>query len=188
MGGCVHAPRGKVLEQGRLRAQVDSSPGHQPQNFLSRWRALRSFLARMRRLLIVPAAALLFASCDPAAPAQTAVDAAEMATIHTVPPRPAALEPPPMLQDEAPAPKPKTMPWETPKPIVFSPEDEKVRASLPFSPAIAMDPIDGSKISIRATTPTYEYKGKIYYFSSEENKRAFAANPDAVLKGGLMRL
>ena len=111
-----------------------------------------------------------------------------MTSIHTVPPRPAPLPPPPMLLDEAPPPKPKAMPWETPKAIVFSPEDEKIRSSLPFSPAIAMDPIDGSKISIRAATPIFEYKGKIYYFSTEENKRQFASNPEAILKGGLMRL
>ena len=113
---------------------------------------------------------------------------AQVQTINTVMPVPAPLDPPPMLSDEAPPPKPKALPWETPTPIVFSPEDEKLRASLPFSPAIAMDPIDGSKISMRATTPVFEYKGKIYYFSSEANKRAFAANPEAYLKGGYMRL
>jgi YHS domain-containing protein len=63
-----------------------------------------------------------------------------------------------------------------------------MRAALPFSPAIAMDPIDGSKISIRATTPTYEYKGKIYYFSNEANRRIFVANPEVALKGGYMKL
>lgn len=93
-----------------------------------------------------------------------------------------------MLQDEAPPPKPKAMPWETPKAIVFTPEDEKVRASLPFSPPIAMDPIDGSKISIRAATPMYEYKEKIYYFSNEANKRIFMASPEHALKGGFMKL
>ncbi len=112
-----------------------------------------------------------------------------MQSITNVVPVPAQLNPPPMLLDEAPPPKPKALPWETPTPIVFSPEDEKVRSALPFSPAIAMDPIDGSKISIRALTPTFEYKGKIYYFSSEENRRAFTANPEQYLKGGgLMRL
>lgn len=141
----------------------------------------------MKCLWLVPAAALLLASCD-AAPPETQVSAAELANIQTVAPRPAPLEGPPMLQDEAPPPKPKALAWETPKPIIFSPEDEKIRAALPFSPAIAMDPIDGSKISIRAATPTHEYKGKIYYFSTEENRRQFAANPEAVLKGGLMRL
>jgi YHS domain-containing protein len=133
--------------------------------------------------LILLAAAL--AACDSAPPP---VEAANVQTINTVRPVPATLDPPPMLQDEAPPPKPKALPWETPTPIVFSPEDEKLRASLPFSPAIAMDPIDGGKISIRATTPTFEYKGKIYYFSNEENRRAFAANPEQYLKGGFMKL
>jgi YHS domain-containing protein len=80
------------------------------------------------------------------------------------------------------------LPWETATPVVFSAEDEKVRAALPFSPAIAMDPIDGSKLSIRAATPTVEYKGRIYYFTSEANKRTFMANPTAYLTGRFTRL
>lgn len=108
--------------------------------------------------------------------------------MNNVPPRPAPLEQPPMLHDEAPPPKPKAMAWETPKPIVFSPEDEQLRASLPFSPAIAMDPVDGSKISMRATTPFVEYKGRFYYFSNEANKKLFEGNPESALKGGFMKL
>lgn len=111
-----------------------------------------------------------------------------MQTVASSPQRPAQLTPPPMLQDEAPPPKPKALPWETPTPIVFSPEDEKLRASLPFSPAIAMDPVDGAKISIRAATPTLEYKGKIYYFANEANRRAFLASPETYAAGGMMRL
>jgi YHS domain-containing protein len=139
----------------------------------------------MRRLAI--AATVFLAACDsaPTRPAQPA----QMQTIHTVPARPAPLPQPPMLQDEAPPPKPKPLhQWDVPEPIIFSPEDEKLRASLPFTPAIAMDPIDGSKISMRATTPTFEHKGKIYYFANEANKRTFMANPDAILKGGFMKL
>jgi YHS domain-containing protein len=143
----------------------------------------------MRRLLFLPAALLALAACDAGSSARSqATASAGVTTINSVPPRPAPLAGPPMLQDEAPPPKPKAMPWEAPKPIVFTPEDEKLRASLPFSPAIAMDPIDGSKISIRAATPTFEYKGKIYYFSSEANRDVFKANPAAALKGGFMRL
>ena len=142
----------------------------------------------MSRFLIASIAALALAACDAAPPPSRQVSAG-VATINSVPPRPAPLEQPPMLLDEAPPPKPKPLhQWDRPEPIIFSPEDEKLRASLPFSPAIAMDPIDGSKISIRATTPTFEYKGKIYYFSSEESRRTFMANPAAALKGGLMRL
>ena len=109
-----------------------------------------------------------------------------MQTITTVRPVPATLDPPPLLEDEAPPPKPKTI--QSPAPIAFSPEDERLRAALPFTPAIAMDPIDGSKISIRAVTPTFEYKGKIYYFANEANKRVFTSDPERALKGGFLRL
>ncbi len=143
----------------------------------------------MRRFLV--SGILLLAACDSGGPQRpTQAAGAQLQTIHNVAAQPAAqLNPPPQLLDEAPPPKPKPLnQWHIPDPIIFSPEDEKLRASLPFSPAIAMDPIDGSKISIRATTPTFEYKGKIYYFSSEENRRNFVANPEAQLKGGMMRL
>lgn len=113
---------------------------------------------------------------------------ADVKTLDSVDPKPVVIDPPPTLGDQAPAPKPKLMPWEEDKSIPLTPADEQLRASLPFSPAIAMDPIDGSKISIRATTPTFEYKGKIYYFSSESNKSAFAANPAEYLKGSLTKL
>lgn len=61
------------------------------------------------------------------------------------------------------------------------------RISLPFAPPIAMDPVDGSKLSINAATPTYEYKGKIYYFSTSGNRAAFIADPDKYAKGALSR-
>ena len=67
--------------------------------------------------------------------------------------------------------------------MLLTAEDDRVRAALPFAPAIAMDPIDGSKISILAHTPTFEYRGHIYYFSSVENKAKFAAAPDQYAKG-----
>ena len=140
----------------------------------------------MRRFLAI-AAVLAAAACNSNQNARNAQQA-EMRTINDVQPQPAKLEPPPMLTDEAPPPKPKALPWETPTPIVFSPEDEKLRASLPFTPAIAMDPIDGDKLSIRATTPTFEYKGKIYYFSSQENLNTFKANPQAYLTGKFTKL
>lgn len=140
----------------------------------------------MRRLLV--SGIVLLAACDsaPQRPAQSS----EIQTIHQAAAQPPApLNPPPMLMDEAPPPKPKPLhQWDRPEPVILSPDDERVRAALPFTPAIAMDPIDGSKISIRAATPTFEYKGKIYYFSSEENRSAFKANPEQYLKGGMMRL
>lgn len=140
----------------------------------------------MKRFLLF--AAVLAAACNNPDARIAAQQKAEMRTINDVAPQPAKLEPPPMLTDEAPPPKPKALPWETPTPIVFSPEDEKLRASLPFTPAIAMDPIDGSKLSIRAATPTWEYKGKIYYFSSQENMNAFKSNPQAYLTGKFTKL
>jgi YHS domain-containing protein len=156
-----------------------------------RWRAVRSTSVFMRRLLAAIAVAAL-AACDAAptsqASTQSKADAASMQTVTTVRAQPAPLDPPAMLQDEAPPPKPKTLPWQTATPIVFSAEDERLRASLPFTPAIAMDPIDGSKISIRANTPTFEYKGKIYYFANDANKHTFTSDPERALKGGYMRL
>jgi YHS domain-containing protein len=142
----------------------------------------------MRHLL---ALALLAAACArPSTPARqaAALQPAKVHTIESVDPRPKLMDPPPVLEEEAAPPKPTGQPWEVKQPVLLTPEDEKLRASLPFTPAIAMDPIDGSKITIRASTPTFEYKGRIYYFQTEANKQQFAGNPEAVLKGGMMRL
>ena len=139
----------------------------------------------MIRLFLI--ASLLVAGCRQSPP-QANPQVAEMRTIDSIDPKPVVVDPPPMLSDEMPAPKPKVQPWETPEPIVMSPEDEKLRASLPFTPAIAMDPVDGSKISIRAATPTIEFKNKIYYFSSEANKRIFASNPEQYTKTTYLQL
>lgn len=54
---------------------------------------------------------------------------------------------------------------------------------LPFAPKIAMDPVDGSKLSIRRDTPIADYKGRIYYFSTESNRREFIRNPDQYMSG-----
>lgn len=62
-------------------------------------------------------------------------------------------------------------------------QDELARKmNLPFAPAIAMDPVDGSKVSITPDTPMVEHKDRIYYFSSAKNRQAFLANPDGYLK------
>ena len=107
----------------------------------------------------------------------------QMRTIDNIDPRPVVIDPPPMLREEAAPPRPTGQPWEVKQPVPLTPEDVKLRAALPFAPAIAMDPIDGSKISILARTPTFEYKGHIYYFSSDDNKKTFAAAPDQYAKG-----
>ncbi|MGA7617156.1 MAG: YHS domain-containing protein [Thermoanaerobaculia bacterium] len=58
--------------------------------------------------------------------------------------------------------------------------------TLPFSPPIAMDPVDGAKIAITPSTPYVEYKGKYYYFGTRENERAFVADPEKYLHGQLV--
>ena len=107
----------------------------------------------------------------------------ELRTIDSSPPHLAPINPPPMLTDEAPPVKTVTGLAQADAPSPPTPQDEALRASLPFAPAIAMDPVDGSKISIRASIPTVEYKNKLYYFANEDHKRTFMANPEQYTKG-----
>lgn len=144
----------------------------------------------MKRFLLLPVLAIALVACGGRA-AQNAAAAqhAEMKTIDDVPPHPNVTDPPPMLTDEGPPIKPKTQPGafaDAAEPLTE--KDQEMRAQLPFAPAIAMDPINGSKVSIRANTPTFEYKGHIYYFATEENKKQFVASPDEFLKGSFARL
>lgn len=134
-----------------------------------------------RCLFFLALAAACKQSPPPTRPA--AATAAQVKTIDTTPPQPAVLQPPPILTDEAPTPKSTVGQMTADAPPPPTPQDEAVRAALPFSPAIGLDPVSGQKISIRATTPTAELKGRIYYFQSEENKRAFMANPAQYLHG-----
>lgn len=138
--------------------------------------------------LLLPAFLACYQAPRRAVAKKTIVSQSDVQTIDNVDPRPAVMNPPPMLRDEAPPPKPLGQPWETPQPVQLTPEDEKLRASLPFAPAIALDPVDGSKISITAHTPSVEYKGRIYYFSSDANKRTFTASPDQYVKGTFSHL
>lgn len=140
---------------------------------------------RMRSLVAFACAAALLASCARKAAPAAARPArpSHMQTIDSTPPKLATLQPPPVLTDEAPPPKSTINVIQADAPPPPTPQDEAVRAALPFAPAIALDPVDGSKISIRATTPTYEIKGHVFYFTSEENKKTFAANPQQFLKG-----
>jgi|GEM_PF-3079563 len=108
--------------------------------------------------------------------------ATELRTIDTVPPTPTEIDPPPVLPDEAPAPKPKDA-VQAQNMVPLTEQDEQVRAKLPFAPAIGLDPVDGSKLSIRASTPTLLYQNHVFYFSSEENRRIFQANPAQFMKG-----
>ena len=137
----------------------------------------------MKRFAIV-AAALALVACGRSTPTSSAPPAAsDIQTIDTTHPAPAPLTPPPVLTDEGPPPKPPGNVQAADAPPPPTPQDEAVRAALPFSPAIALDPVDGSKISIRASTPIYEYKNHIFYFSSDANRRTFMASPDQFLKG-----
>lgn len=137
----------------------------------------------MRSMAIFLCCATVVACGRSTARTQRARQTTEMQTIDSVQPEPVVIDPPPMLTDEGPAPKPKVDVTQPDAPPPPTPQDEALRASLPFAPAIGLDPVDGSKISIRASTPVTEYKNRIYYFSSEKNKRTFLANPEQYLKG-----
>ena len=146
-------------------------------------RRLQRSSKRMRRFTILMLA-LTVVSCSRSAPRAAAARAAlEIETIDTTQPRPAPLSPPPVLTDEGPPPKPPGNVQTADAPPPFTPQDDAIRAAMPFAPAIALDPVDGSKISIRANTPNAEYKGHVFYFSSEATKRTFIASPDQYLKG-----
>jgi YHS domain-containing protein len=157
-----------------------------------KWNVVCTGRSAMTRSLALLAAATLAAGCSQPAshsgtPATTSASVTStngLQTIDNADLRPAALDPPPMLTDEgATTPKPKVDLAQPDAPPPPTAQDEALRAALPFAPAIAMDPIDGSKISIRASTPQFELKGKIYYFSSEENKKIFSSNPEQYQKG-----
>jgi len=134
----------------------------------------------MKRFAIL----LLFAAaCGQSKPAPTSThNQLEMRTLEAADARPAVLDPPPVLTDEAPPPKPHDA-VAAQNQIPLTEADEQLRARMPFAPAIGLDPVEGSKISIRADTPMFELKNHIYYFSSEANKRTFMANPDQFTKG-----
>jgi YHS domain-containing protein len=137
----------------------------------------------MKRVVVLVIGLSLAACARPAPRARAARPPADVQTVDSVDPRPTVIDPPPVLTDEGPAPKPKGDVLSADAHPPPSPQDEALRASLPFAPAIALDPVDGSKISIRAGTPNAEYKNHIFYFSSQANKRTFLASPEQFLKG-----
>ncbi|MEA2325928.1 MAG: hypothetical protein QOE68_887 [Thermoanaerobaculia bacterium] len=135
-----------------------------------------------RTIVMMMMAATLSCSGKPKSTAEPKPKS-EMRTIDSSDLRPVTVDPPPMLTDEAPPIKTVTGLAQADAPPPPTAADEALRASLPFTPAIAMDPIDGSKISIRASIPTVEYKNKLYYFANEDHKRTFMANPEQYTKG-----
>jgi YHS domain-containing protein len=139
----------------------------------------------LNRAIVILSLAAFAAGCrDGSQPAKAQPQSkAEMRTVDSGNVQPATIDAPPVLTDEAPPPKTATNLAQADAPPPPTPQDEALRAALPFAPAIAMDAVDGSKISIRASTPTVEYKNKLYYFSSEDHKRTFVANPEQYTKG-----
>jgi YHS domain-containing protein len=138
----------------------------------------------MRRFSAAIALACCLAACRQETPRSASGAAHDIKTIDSTDPRPTVIDPPPLLAEEGPAIKPKNQPGafaDAPAPLTE--KDEQVRAALPFVPAIAMDPVNGSKVSIRADTPTFEFKGHLYYFSTPENMAEFRANPEQFMKG-----
>jgi YHS domain-containing protein len=130
-------------------------------------------------------AILIAAGCTPAKEPATTSSATEMRSIESTDMRRTAMDPPPMLNDMTPVAKPK--------PNLALPASQQVTdttplANVPFAPAIAMDPVDGSKIPIKINTPTYELKGHIYYFANEANRQEFIKNPADYLKGAFSHL
>ena len=136
----------------------------------------------MRRLVAIIAAVALAASCSQGK-RRAAPQPHQLNTIDNVPPLPKVIDPPPTLAEEGPEIKQTAGLAQPDAPPPPTEKDQQVRAALPFAPAIALDPVDGSKVSIRADTPAVVTKTHIYYFASEENRRLFMANPQQYLKG-----
>lgn len=134
----------------------------------------------MKRTLGAALMIFLLLSCKDRPTNSARVDAR---TIENTPVAVVPIEPPPTVNEEI-----------TPVLPKMASEEEKARIAalgqrveLPFAPAIAMDPVDGSKVSIRANTPMVEYKKHVYYFSSLANKAQFGANPEQFTKGALAK-
>jgi YHS domain-containing protein len=133
---------------------------------------------------------VLLAACNGTPRARRAAEGpAPIQTIDSADMHRMVVDPPLTLTDAAPPLKVKD-PNNPNNPDVqpLDAKDDALRAALPFAPAIAMDPVGGSKISIRASTPTAEYKGRIFYFTNDENKRQFLASPEQYMKGSFSHL
>jgi len=149
---------------------------------LAPWNGVRSIVGVMKRFAFLILIAAAACSRQTQSAATKPAERLEMRTLDSADARPAVNDPPPILADEAPPPKPLD-PMAAQNQVPLTEADEQLRAKLPFEPGIGLDPVDGSKISIRSTTPTYETKTRVYYFSSEDNKRTFMANPQQFMKG-----
>ena len=132
---------------------------------------------------------LLSAGCDQTPQQQDA--SLEVRTLESVGIRPAPVDPPPVLEEQT-LPQ-RLVPGQTTAKAAKgdgeqqpSAEDAmRARVNLPFTPSIAMDPVDGSKVSITKDTPIYSFENKWYYFSSEANRRTFQSDPESYATGRL---
>jgi YHS domain-containing protein len=148
------------------------------------WQMNCTMMITMKKYLTL-LAVLAFAACAPSKEPPKTASATEMRSIESTDMRRTTMDPPPMLNDMTPVAKPK--------PNLALPADQQVTdttplANVPFAPAIAMDPVDGSKIPIKINTPTYELKGHIYYFANEANRQEFIKNPTQYLIGAFSHL
>lgn len=144
----------------------------------------------MRMLAAAAIGIALLAGCSQQ-PGEPQREPIEVRTIENTTPRAAMLEPPAVLDDQAvvsPRRAPAAPRSATTTPAEISAEEAmKAKTNLPFTPPIAMDPVDGSKLTITSDTPIYSHKDRWYYFSSEANKRKFVANPEQFLNQALGR-
>lgn len=135
----------------------------------------------MRRVHAAQLLALLALACGGTGPDQPQ-PVQPVQTIENTQPASLPVQEPPTVNEEVPLVIPK---YATPQEIEQIRAQAKMKVELPFSPAIAIDPVDGSKVSIRSNTPMTEYKKKLYYFGSEATKRTFDASPEQYAKSQL---
>jgi YHS domain-containing protein len=140
----------------------------------------------MNRVSLIPVLILLFVAtaCDD--PDRNGSEPQEIRTIENVPTRLRPIDPPQQIDFTVTRPlSPEALRAES----IAAEEDPEERptdkwtTNLPFAPHIAMDSVDGSKIAITRDTPIAEYKGRIFYFNSEANRREFIRNPENYLSG-----
>lgn len=147
----------------------------------------------MLRILLLPTILLAFlaSACQPAAANRS--EPLDMRTLGSAGSNSLPVEAPPMITEQATELRSAEQVGPDGKPIrqrtSTATGDDPVEAPIimPFAPLIAMDPVDGSKVSIRVETPVTEYKNRLYYFGSAQNKTAFLADPERYATGALSK-
>ena len=150
---------------------------------------------KVRSQLLVTLVLASMVSCEQQTPVTHLQD---VRTVDNVPTRMVPVQTLPVLREEATEIKPpeptdadgnpiKTSTALKPALKPASTPETNIPTELPFAPLIAMDPVDGTKVSIRIGTASTEYKNKLYYFSSPENKKTFLGNPEVYANGVMAR-